>query len=147
MIANKELEAFTYISSHDLQEPLRKIQTFAARILMNEQAGLSDKGKDYFHRIQNAASRMQILIEDLLKYSQIQVREHKLENIDLTNIVEEVKTDLKETIEEKKATIDSSQLCNANIVPSQFRQMMHNLIGNALKFSALDRPPHIVSNI
>ena len=82
--ANKELEAFSYISSHDLQEPLRKIHTFADRIFISDHASLSDKGKEYFHKIQDAAARMKILIEDLLKYSQVTIGEHQSENTDLT---------------------------------------------------------------
>ncbi len=141
---NKELESFTYVSSHDLQEPLRKIQTFAARILEKEYSVLSDKGKDYFNRMQMAAGRMKQLIEDLLAFSRIKLDERKFENIDLTKIVEEVKNELKEAIEEKHATVVTTELCEANIIPFQFRQLMHNLISNALKFSNPETPPHII---
>jgi two-component system, chemotaxis family, CheB/CheR fusion protein len=141
---NKELESFTYVSSHDLQEPLRKIQTFATRILEKEQAALSDKGKDYFTRIQSAADRMQQLIEDLLAFSKINPDKREFENTDLRIIVQEVKNELKEIIEEKHATIDTDGLSRANVSPFQFRQLMHNLVSNALKFSRSDTSPHIV---
>ncbi len=146
---NKELEAFAFISSHDLQEPLRKIQTFSMRILETENQNLSQRGKDYFGRMQTAAGRMQQLIEDLLSFSRLHIAERRFENTNLNKIVEEVKTELKETIEEKHATIDATQLCQVNIIPFQFRQLMHNLISNALKFSNLETPPHIIikSNI
>ena len=140
---NKELEAFTYVSSHDLQEPLRKIQAFAIRILETENQHLSEKGKDYFNRMQTAASRMQKLIEDLLAFSRLNIAERKFENTDLNKIVEEVKTELKEIIEEKHATIEATELCEVNLIPFQFRQLMHNLISNALKFSKPEHPPHI----
>ena len=141
---NKELESFTYVSSHDLQEPLRKIQTFTTRIIEKEYAVLSDKGKDYFNRIRSAASRMQQLIEDLLAFSKITLDERKFENTDLNIIVQEVKNGLKEAIEEKHATIETAELGEANIIPFQFRQLMYNLVSNALKFSNPETSPNIV---
>ena len=144
IIANKELLAFTYVSSHDLQEPLRKIQTFVSIILENENENLSDNGKYNFQRMQSAAGRMQQLIEDLLAYSRINTTERKFEKTDLNIIIEEVKTELKDTIQEKHATIEASELCPANIIPFQFRQLMYNLISNALKFSNPGLPSHII---
>ena len=141
---NKELEAFTYISSHDLQEPLRKIQTFADRIIATEKEHLSDTAKDYFSRMQSSATRMQTLIEDLLAFSRISTSERKFAKTDLFKIVDEVKEEFKEAIEEKNATIITGEMGEANIIPFQFHQLMHNLIGNALKFSKQDAPPIIV---
>jgi signal transduction histidine kinase len=140
IIANKELLAFTYISSHDLQEPLRKIQTFVTIILENENKNLSDSGKYNFQRMQLAAGRMQQLIDDLLAFSRINTTDHKFENTELGLIVEEVKTELKDTIQEKHATIETTELCAANIITFQFRQLMYNLISNALKFSNPEIP-------
>jgi signal transduction histidine kinase len=142
-IANKELLAFTYISSHDLQEPLRKIQTFVTIILENEDKNLSDNGKYSFQRMQLAAKRMQQLIDDLLAFSRINTTDHKFEKTELNIIVEEVRTELKDTIQEKHATIEATELCSANIIIFQFRQLMNNLISNALKFSNPDIPSHI----
>jgi len=144
IIANKELLAFTYVSSHDLQEPLRKIQTFVTIILENENKNLSDNGKYNFQRMQLAAGRMQQLIDDLLAFSRINTTELKFEKTDLTNIIEEVKTELKDTIQEKQATIEATEICPANIIPFQFRQLLYNLISNALKFSTPGVPPHII---
>ncbi len=141
---NKELESFTYVSSHDLQEPLRKIQTFTTYILDKEHAVLSVKGKDYFNRIQSAADRMRQLIEDLLAFSKINLDERKFENTDLNTIVQEVKNELKEVIEEKHAIVETTELGKANIIPFQFRQLMYNLVSNALKFSKPETSPHIV---
>jgi light-regulated signal transduction histidine kinase (bacteriophytochrome) len=110
VLVNTELLAFNYISSHDLQEPLRKIQTLAGRILEKETQNLSDTGKDYFHRIQSAAGRMRQLIEDLLVYSRTNIAERKFEKINLNTIIEEVKAELKENIEEKHAIIEATEM-------------------------------------
>ena len=143
---NKELEAFTYVSSHDLQEPLRKIQTFAGRILDKEDQNLSDKGKEYFLRMLHAADRMQTLILDLLAFSRLSLTERKFVTTDLNGIINEVKNELKEAIAEKKAFIDIQEICDVKVISFQFRQVMHNLIGNALKFSNPTVPPHIIIN-
>lgn len=142
IIANKELLAFTYISSHDLQEPLRKIQTFATILLANET--LSENGKYNFQRMQAAAGRMQQLIDDLLAFSRIATTELKFEKTDLKMIIEEVKAELKDTIQEKQAIIEASELGTANIIAFQFRQLMYNLISNALKFSNVNIPSRII---
>lgn len=140
---NKELQSFTYISSHDLQEPLRKIQTFAARILEKEYHSLSDLVKDNFSRMQIAARRMQNLIDDLLTYSRTSMEARKFEYIQLNTIVDEIRDELKEDIKNKQAILEVSELGTVRIIPFQFKQMMHNLIGNSLKFSHPDRIPYI----
>jgi PAS domain S-box-containing protein len=137
---NQELQSFAYISSHDLQEPLRKIQTFASQILEKEFENLSDNGKDKFQRMQNAAKRMQTLINDLLSYSRTNIQERIFKKTDLSKIVEEVKEDLKEEIEQKNAIIENCENCEANIIPFQFRQLLYNLISNSLKFSNPETP-------
>ena len=140
---NKELESFAYISSHDLQEPLRKIQTFASRILDKEYNNLSDYGKDYFQRMQNAAARMQILIDDLLAYSRTNTAERKYEEADLRDVLKDVLSDLQEEINQKGALIEAGELSTVAIIPFQFRQPLHNLISNSLKFIRPDHTPHI----
>lgn len=140
---NKELQAFAYISSHDLQEPLRKIQTFATQILEKEYRHLSDTGKDKFIRMQNAAERMQKLIEDLLAYSRTNTADRKFEITNLQYLIEEVKNDLKEELQQKNATIETIGTNMVNIIPFQFRQLLYNLISNSLKFSDQGRSPHI----
>ncbi|HTE29198.1 MAG TPA: ATP-binding protein [Chryseolinea sp.] len=144
VIANKELLAFTYVSSHDLQEPLRKIQTFVSIILAKEHANLTDKGKFNFDRIQSAAATMQQLIEDLLAFSRISTTDRKFEKIDLHIVIEAVRNELKETIESKKAIFEAFNLSTVNIIHFQFRQLMYNLISNALKFSRADVQSHIM---
>jgi light-regulated signal transduction histidine kinase (bacteriophytochrome) len=144
LIANKELESFTFISSHDLQEPLRKIQAFSDRILTEEYENLSSKGKYYFERMNVSALHMQTLINDLLAYSRTNATERKFENSDLNKIVREVMAALKEELQQKNATIETSKLSKANIIPFQFRQLLQNLIANSLKFSNPEKPPYIV---
>ena len=146
VLSNKEMEQFAFIASHDLQEPLRKIKTFADLIVQNEQTLLSEKAKGYFERMQAAATRMQVLIQDLLNYSRTNTTEKQFEITDLNKIVEEAKNDLEENIKEKKAVIKTINLCSANINPSLFRQVMGNLISNALKFSQPGVPPEITIN-
>jgi len=143
-IANTELASFSYVSSHDLQEPLRKIKTFATLLLEKEKNNLSESGKDYVTRMQNAAKRMQALIEDLLAYSHTNTKEVKLELTSLDKIVAEVKNELSESIKEKDAIIETNKLCVARIVPFQFRQLFNNLISNSLKFTPAGIKPHII---
>ncbi len=144
VMANQDLESFSYVASHDLQEPLRKIQTFAKMIIEKELDTLSDVGKDYFQRMSKAANRMQVLIDDLLTYSHSNTKVHKFELSDLTKILQEVISDYKEIIDEKRAIINYTNLGHASVIPFQFRQVLQNLIGNALKFSSTDRHPQIV---
>ena len=140
---NQELTSFAYVSSHDLQEPLRKIQTFITRIAETEVGTLSERGKDYFNRIQNAAGRMQTLIDDLLTYSRTNTDERKIERTDLNIILDEVKMDLREKLEEKSASVKAEKLPTLDIVAFQFRQLFVNLIGNSLKFSKTGVKPLI----
>ena len=132
---NAELKSFAYVSSHDLQEPLRKIQTFASRIIEKDLENLSERGKDYFTRMQEAAKRMQTLIEDLLAYSRTSTSERVFRYTDLNDILTEVSGDFKELLVEKNAKILVGEMCEANIIPFQFRQLMQNLLSNSLKFS------------
>ncbi|MDQ2658656.1 MAG: PAS domain S-box protein [Bacteroidota bacterium] len=140
---NEELSSFAYVSSHDLQEPLRKIQTFSDRILDIEYNNLSEKGKDYFRRMQGGAARMQKLIRDILAYSRTTTSEKKLEKTDLTELLAQAKIELEVSIIEKKAVIESDRLPTLNIIPFQMQQLFTNLLNNALKFSKPDEPPHI----
>lgn len=140
---NIELQSFAYISSHDLQEPLRKIQTFASRLSDLDEDNISAKAKTYLDRIEVSAKRMQTLIQDLLTYSRTNSAERIFVKSDLNEIAEEVTSDFSERIEEKNARVILHPLGEATIIPFQFRQLLHNLIGNALKFSKKDTAPII----
>ncbi|HEY5749361.1 MAG TPA: PAS domain-containing protein [Chryseolinea sp.] len=141
--SNDELAQFAYVASHDLQEPLRKIQTFAGRILDVESRNLSERGRDYFQRMQSASVRMQQLIVDLLSFSRANTNEKYFEVTDLNHVLQLVKEQLKDTIDQKQAVILSSTLPVLNIISFQFEQLFTNLIANALKFSKTDVPPLI----
>jgi len=140
---NKELQSFAYISSHDLQEPLRKIQTFASRIVDKEKDNLSEQGNELFHRMQSSAERMQSLIDDLLAYSRTHTAEQSFKNVNLKTLIEDITQDLKEEIEQKKATIQTKNLCEIQVIPFQIQQVFYNLFGNSLKFSKPEQPLNI----
>ncbi|SHG31034.1 PAS domain S-box-containing protein [Flavobacterium micromati] len=140
---NKELQSFAYISSHDLQEPLRKIQTFTTQINDGEINNLSEKGKEKFRRIQNSANRMQTLIQDLLAYSRTNIQEIIFEKATLSVIVEEVKEDLEQDLLDKNIAITIINDCAVEVIPFQFRQMLFNLISNSLKFTRENNIPVI----
>ncbi len=141
--ANKELESFTYISSHDLQEPLRKIQTFIGRIFESESNTLSETGKSYLQRTQDAAKRMQLLIQDLLAYSRVKQEKFTAEPAQLQELLQQVKDDLSEQFAATNAEILFYGENAIKIIPSQFNQVLANLISNALKFSAHSIKPQI----
>lgn len=140
---NKELQAFAYISSHDLQEPLRKIQTFISLINAREVKNLSEKGKEYFSRINKASDRMSFLIRDLLAYNTTSSGLKDFKLIELQSLIEEVKADLEEEILKYNATITIINNCEIKVIPSQFIQLFHNLISNSLKFSKPGENPDI----
>lgn len=141
---NKELEAFTYISSHDLQEPLRKIQTLISLVLEKESATLSDSGKNYLGRIRNSSERMQALIKDLLAYSRVSAEEFQLEETCLNKIINEVIEDLDEELKAKNAVVEVKGDTKIVVIPTQFRQLLTNLISNATKFSHENVTPRII---
>lgn len=142
-IANQDLISFTYVSSHDLQEPLRKIQNFVARIMQEEADKLSDNGKGYFIRITKIAERMQDLIEDLLTYSRTKSTEHEYVEIDLNDLVKNVLNDFEDIIKAKSAIISIGDLGHIKIIPFQIRQLFLNIIGNSFKFSKENTIPEI----
>lgn len=143
---NVELASFAYISSHDLQEPLRKIQLFASRILFREKSNFSDSSLGYFQSITNAASRMQNLIESLLNYSSMDASEIHFVPTDLNLTVDEIKNNMIELLEKKNARIEVAELPTLSVIPIQFQQLLTNLISNGIKYSREDVDPVIKIN-
>ncbi|MXN92168.1 GAF domain-containing protein [Flavobacterium sp. Sd200] len=141
---NKELQAFNYISSHDLQEPLRKIQTFTSLIAEREFDNLSEKGKEYFLKIGKASSRMSHLIKDLLAYSRTTLDKKNFTEISLQAVVNDVLHDLEEDIKQRNAQITLTADAHFNAIAFQFRQVIYNLLSNSLKFSRADTIPEII---
>ena len=140
---NEELESFNFIASHDLQEPLRKIQVYSNRIMESGLKDLPPLLQDYFSRINNASRRMQKLIEDFLLFAQTFNSGKVEEIIDLNILIEEIRSELNTRIEEKKAIIVVSPLPVIYAVPFQIKQLMVNLISNSLKYTFPDKPPVI----
>lgn len=139
--SNRELQDFAYVASHDLQEPLRKVQTFADRLGSKYADALDETGRDYLGRMTNAAHRMQTLIQDLLAFSRVTTKAQPFVPVDLDQITRDVLSDLEVKIEESGATVDIGLLPTIDADPSQMRQLMQNLIGNALKFHAPEVKP------
>ena len=140
---NSELESFAYVASHDLQEPLRKIQIFSDRLMESELPNLSEQGKNFFDRIAFSVERMRSLINDLLTYSRTNRRDEEFVDTDLSGILSEVLEEMKETIQAKNARVVVEGLGVARVIPFQFAQLFQNLISNSLKFSHADRAPEI----
>jgi PAS domain S-box-containing protein len=139
--SNRELEDFATVASHDLQEPLRKIQSFVG-ILRDEAAGaLNDEGRSYLDRIQNAATRMTTLVEDLLEFSRISARGKPFVQVDLNEVIAGVVSDLDARLTETGGRVEILGLPVVRGDPTQMRQVLQNLIGNALKFHRADVAP------
>lgn len=145
--SNLELQDFAYVSSHDLQEPLRKIQAFGDRLKMKDAANLSDRGKDYIDRMLNAAYRMQNLINDLLSFSRVTTKAQPFTKVDLNVLLQEVLSDLEISISQTHAEIHHEPLPVIEAEPTQMRQLFQNLITNAIKFRKdTERPVITISS-
>ena len=139
--SNRELQDFASVASHDLQEPLRKVQAFGDRLKVTCSAGLDSQGLDYLNRMLNATSRMHTLIQDLLTFSRVNSRPREFVAVDLARVTREVLTDLEVRIADSAAQVHVSELPIIEADPMLMRQLLQNLVGNALKFHAVGRPP------
>lgn len=142
----KELNEFNHVASHDLQEPLRKIQTFISRINEKEKEHLSDFGKEYLTRVEKASNRMRVLINDLLQYSRSNRTEKIFEKIDLNEQLNNSLLELSQSIEDKKAIINYNKLPEINGVSFQMQQLFTNIISNSIKYAKQDIAPIIDIN-
>jgi signal transduction histidine kinase len=139
--SNAELQQFAYVASHDLQEPLRKIQAFGDLLAADDSEALSEQGRDYLGRMQDAARRMRALINDLLAFSRVTTRGQPFTPVDLTQVAHEVLSDLQVRIEQSGGRVELSDLPSIDADPMQMRQLLQNLIGNALKYRREDAVP------
>ncbi|MBS1564066.1 MAG: PAS domain-containing protein, partial [Bacteroidetes bacterium] len=142
-ISNNDLQQFASVASHDLQEPLRKIQMFTGIIrdrFINE---LSDVPRQYLDKIMVSSARMKVLITDILSYSRLSASDSNFEPTNLRKIIDETLDDFEILIKEKNATIDIGELPVVEIIGGQMRQVFQNLLSNALKFTRSEVAPHI----
>jgi len=141
--SNQELERFAYVASHDLQEPLRKVKTFGDRIRDKYGEGLGERGQDYLARMQDAATRMQHLINGLLDYSRVTTKAQPFGEVDLNETVRGVLSDLEVTVARERAWVDADTLPSIEADGLQMRQLFQNLLGNALKYRKPECAPVI----
>ncbi|MEX6502743.1 PAS domain S-box protein [Pseudomonas zhanjiangensis] len=140
--SNRELQEFAFVASHDLQEPLRKIQAFS-ECLLSRADGLDPQGQDYLGRMKSAAARMQSLIRDLLAYSRVTSRGRPFQRLSLEGILDEVLQDLEVSLENSGALVEREALPTLDGDPTQLRQLLQNLLSNAIKFRREGEPPRI----
>lgn len=138
--SNRELESFAAVASHDLQEPLRKIQAFGDRLELKYRAILDETGLDYIRRMQRAAGRMQSMVKSLLNFSKVSTDFRPMSDTDLRKILRRVVQDLEIRIEQKKARVEIGNLPVIQADPDQMRHLFQNLLGNSLKFSGNRAP-------
>src|SRR6266404_4251731 len=141
--SNRELQDFASVASHDLQEPLRKVQAFGDRLLTEYGAAMGEQGQDYLDRMLKATKRMQSLIRDLLTFSRIGSKGRSFLPVDLAQVTLEVLSDLEVRIAETNAVVEVGDLPTINADAMQMRQLLQNLIGNALKFHQKGKPPAV----
>ena len=141
--SNKELERFASVASHDLQEPLRKIQTLGDRLMTESGDALNKEGRSYLERMLNAANRSQTLIDDLLSLSRVATEGQPFIRVNLTKVAKEVLDDLEERMEQTGGKVEIDELPTIEADPAQMRQLLQNLIVNGLKFHQPEQKPHI----
>jgi signal transduction histidine kinase len=139
--SNAELEQFASITSHDLQEPLRKIRMFGDRLQTRHGAELPEEAASDLGRMQSAAERMQRLINDLLSFARVSSRGSEFERVELATVAKEVVADLEARVTELNANVELGDLPAIDADPTQMRQLIQNLVGNALKFHREGVPP------
>ncbi|RWU07499.1 PAS domain-containing protein [Pedobacter chitinilyticus] len=142
-VSNKDLEQFAYVASHDLQEPLRKIRAFGDRLKTRFTEQVDEEGKDYINRMQNAAERMQILIDDLLAFSKVARQTKAFETVDLNQLISKVLQDLDYTIESAHAKVSLTVNEKVEGIAPQLAQVFQNIISNSLKFTKPNTQPQI----
>lgn len=140
---NAELENINWISTHDLQEPLRKIQLISSKLIHKEGEAIPENIVDALQRMNGSANRMQTLLVDILKYTRIKYTEEAFETVALTNLVTDVLEELREIIKEKNAIVTHTELPVIKGIPFLLKQLFSNIILNSLKYSSAERDPVI----
>jgi signal transduction histidine kinase len=141
--SNRELEELASVASHDLQEPLRKIRTFGELLAEECDLSLGETGRAYLGRMRHAAERMQALIDDLLTFARVAARPKPLQPVDLGQIAREALGDLESQVARLDARVTVGELPTVDGNPTQMRQLLQNLLGNALKFHRAGVPPAV----
>ena len=141
--SNRELEEFAEVASHDLQEPLRKIQAFGNRLAVRCADTLDDDSRDYLNRMLTSATRMRFLIDDLLDYSRLTIKARHYVKVDLSVVCQEVLSDVGQQIERMGGRVEVGDLPTIQADATQMRRLLQNLITNGLKFSREGVPPLI----
>lgn len=141
--SNHDLQQFASVASHDLQEPVRKIQVFSKFLKDRSFDELSEASKLYVEKIITASNRMKVLIMDILTFSRLSANDVSMEMIDMTELFREILDDFDLRISEKGANVQLNPLCQVEGNRGQLRQVFHNLISNALKFTAAERTPSL----
>lgn len=141
--SNQDLEEFSYVASHDLQEPLRKIASYGEALQEDYSERLGEEGQQFIKTMQKAAERMMQLIQALLEYSRVTRKVHPPESVPLESLIGEVLSDLETAIQKSGGAVEVGSLPTIQADPIQMRQLFQNLIGNALKFSRKGVPPHV----
>lgn len=142
-LLNNELQEFAFIASHDLQEPLRKVQAFSGRLRSRCEASLGEEGRDYLRRMESAAGRMSSLLSALLAYSRVSTRGKPFAPVDLGHVAREALSDLEIAIEDADAQVEIGYLPNLEVDPDQMRQLFQNLIANAIRYRSEGERPLI----
>jgi PAS domain S-box-containing protein len=141
--SNKELEQFAYLASHDLQEPLRKIQAFGDRLKLKFGDQIADPGREYIDRMQISAARMRRLIDDLLAFSRVSTQPLPFTDVDLNIVVQEVLGDLEDAVQRTGARVEVGPLPTIRADAAQMRQLLQNLLTNSLKFHRPGEPSRV----
>ncbi|HEX8237561.1 MAG TPA: ATP-binding protein [Abditibacteriaceae bacterium] len=139
--SNQALQDFASIAAHDLQAPLRKIETFSTHLALDKESALSDEGRDYLARMQKATRHMRAFVTDLLALSRVTTQPLPLKQVDLARVAQEVVSDLEVQVQESGGEVEFGALPSIEADELQMHQLLENLIGNALKFRRDGVPP------
>lgn len=141
--ANKDLDRFAFMASHDLQEPLRKIRMFSDRLYSRYEDSIDDESKLYINRIQHSAESMQNLIKDILTFSKISIEQESFQQINFHDVLNDVLLDISGFIKDKNATVVVGELPTLHVNPGLIKPLFQNILHNALKYAKKDVPPLI----